>query len=64
MVTAIVYWVPDWAKRSCKEAVAQMFRDPTDQGSKYYGLFAQFIAYYFNGKMIMVELLILSYIMK
>ena len=50
MVTAIVYGVPDWAKRSCKEAVAQMFCAPTDQGSKYYGLFAQFIAYYFNGE--------------
>ena len=50
MVTAVLYGVPDWAKRSCTQAVAQIFCAPTEQGAKYYGLFVQFIAYYFNGE--------------
>ena len=49
-VTAILYGVPDWARRPCSAAVAQIFCAPTDAGSKYYGLFVQFIAHYFNGE--------------
>ena len=49
-VTAILYGVPSWARRSCSFAQAPMFCAPTDSGAKYYGLFAQFLAFYFNGE--------------
>ena len=50
MVTGVLIGVPDWARRSCTQAAAQIFCAPTDEGSIYYGLFAQFMAYYFNGE--------------
>ena len=50
MVTGVLIGVPEWARRSCTQAAAQIFCAPTDEGSIYYGLFAQFMAYYFNGE--------------
>jgi len=50
MVTGILIGVPEWARRSCTQAASQIFCAPTDEGSIYYGLFAQFMAYYFNGE--------------
>ena len=50
VVTGIFYGVPGWARRSCSYAVAPMFCAPTEQGAYYYGLFLQFMAYYFNGE--------------
>ena len=51
VVTGVLYGVPSWARRSCSGAVvAQIFCAPTDEGSKYYGLFTGFIAWYFNGQ--------------
>ena len=50
MVTGIMYGVPSWARRSCSVAVSPIFCAPTDEGAIYYGLFVQFIAFYFNGE--------------
>ena len=50
MVTAVVYGVPTWARRSCSMAVDPMFCAPTEEGATYYGYFVQFLAYYFNGE--------------
>ena len=50
MVTGVVIGVPDWAKRECTQVASPIFCAPTDEGSIYYGLFAQFLAYYFNGE--------------
>ena len=50
MVTAVVYGVPQWARRSCSFAVDPMFCAPTDEGAVFYGLFLKFLAFYFNGE--------------
>ena len=51
VVTGVLYGVPSWARRECIAPVtSQIFCAPTDEGSKYYGLFAGFIAWYFNGQ--------------
>jgi hypothetical protein len=50
MVTAVLYGVPSWARRSCSTSVDPMFCAPTEEGAVYYGLFVKFIAYFFNGE--------------
>ena len=50
MVTAVVYGVPQWARRSCSFAVDPMFCAPTEEGSVFYGYFLKFLAFYFNGE--------------
>ena len=42
MVTAVVYGVPEWARRSCSVAVKPTFCAPTEEGAVYYGLFVKF----------------------
>ncbi len=50
VVTAVVYGVPDWARRSCTNVVSPIFCAPTDDGAKHYGRFVGFLANYFNGE--------------
>ena len=50
MVTAVVYGVPEWARRSCSVAVNPTFCAPTEEGAVYYGLFLKFLANFFNGE--------------
>ena len=51
MVTAIVYGVPKWARRGpCYYIDEPMFCAPADDGFHLYGLFTQFLAFYFNGE--------------
>lgn len=49
LVTAIVYGVPTWCRRSCSNVVADYFCAPTTEGSQHYGRFVGFLANYFNG---------------
>ena len=55
VVTAVVYGVPDWARRDCvnpKKRVVQapMFCAPVDGKASDYGRFAGFVANFFNGE--------------
>lgn len=55
VVTAVVYGVPDWARRDCvnpKQRVVQapMFCAPVDGKASDYGRFAGFVANFFNGE--------------
>ena len=50
MVTAVVYGVPDWARRPCSYGPSPMFCAPTDEGATFYGYFLKFLAFYFNGE--------------
>ena len=55
VVTAVIYGVPDWARRDCvnpKKRVVQapMFCAPVDGKASDYGRFAGFVANFFNGE--------------
>ena len=55
VVTAVIYGVPDWARRDCvnpKKRVVQapMFCAPVDGKASDYGRFAGFVANLFNGE--------------
>ena len=50
LVTAVVYGVPSWARRTCSGVVADYFCAPTEAGAKGFGRFVGFLANYFNGR--------------
>ena len=50
VVTAVVYGVPGWCRRSCSGVVADFFCAPTSEGASHYGRFVGFLANYFNGE--------------
>lgn len=55
VVTAVVYGVPDWARRKCDSkdpsvVQAPMFCAPEDGKANDYGRFAGFVANFFNGE--------------
>lgn len=51
VVTGVLYGVPAWARRQCpvEKTSGAIFCAPTEEGSKDYGRFVGFIAWYFNG---------------
>ncbi|MBQ9395016.1 MAG: hypothetical protein IJU23_05805 [Proteobacteria bacterium] len=50
VVTAVVYGVPEWCRRSCTNVMIPYFCAPTTEGSQHYGRFVGFLANYFNGE--------------
>ena len=52
VVTAVIYGVPAWARRSCAagSVIADIFCAPADGKQADYGRFAGFLAYWFNGE--------------
>ena len=50
VVTGVFYGTPTWARRQCTVVVDPIFCAPTEEGAVYYGLFLNFIAFYFNGE--------------